>query len=158
VSGAVARRVAAHPFLSGLTDAQRATLAGDGSAVRFAGGSRIFEEGGIADRFWLVDSGRIALDMRVPGRGEQVVETLGGRTVLGWSWLTPPYRWHFGAIAREDSEAVVFNAASVRRRCQNDPALGFAILTCFTPVIVDRLQATRVRLLDLYGQPGRAAR
>ena len=158
MSGIIARRVAAHPFLSGLTEAQRATLAADGVQVRFTNGTRIFVEGGIADRFWLVETGRIALDMRVPGRGDQVVETLGGRTVLGWSWLTPPYRWHFGAITREDTEAVAFDAASVRRRCQSDPAFGFAILTCFTPVIVDRLQATRVRLLDLYGHPERAKR
>ena len=91
--------------------------------------------------------------MRVPGRGDQIVETLGPGTVLGWSWLHPPYRWHFGAVARLATTAIAFDAASVRRRCDADPAFGYAALRAFTPVITERLQATRLRLLDLYAAP-----
>ena len=103
--------------------------------------------------FWLIEHGSIALDMRVPGRGDQIVETLGPGTVLGWSWLHPPYRWHFGAVARLATTAIAFDAASVRRRCDADPAFGYAMLRAFTPVITERLQATRLRLLDLYAAP-----
>ena len=149
----VAARISAHPFFAALTDPQRAVLAQDGTAVTFTAGKRLFDEGGIADRFWLIEHGGIALDMRVPGRGDQVIETLAAGTVLGWSWLHPPYRWHFGAVARLATTAIEFDAASVRRRCDADPAFGYAALRSFTPVITERLQATRLRLLDLYAVP-----
>jgi CRP/FNR family transcriptional regulator, cyclic AMP receptor protein len=146
-------RIAAHPFFASLAPRHRELLAEDAEAVLFASGERVFTERAAADRFWLIETGLIALDMWVPGRGEQVVETLSAGTVLGWSWLYPPYRWHFGAAAHERSETIAFDAAAVRRRCDADPAFGYAMLRCFTPVIVERLQSTRLRLLDLYGSP-----
>ena len=153
MTGTVTARISAHRFFAGLTDEQRAALAGDGKAVMFTAGERLFDEGGSADRFWLIEHGGIALDMRVPGRGDQIVETLGSGTVLGWSWMHPPYRWHFGAVARVATTAIEFDAPSVRRRCDADPAFGYAALRSFTPVITERLQATRLRLLDLYAAP-----
>jgi CRP-like cAMP-binding protein len=153
MTGAVAARISAHPFFASFTGEQRAALAGDGKAVTFAAGERIFDEGGSADRFWLIEDGRVALEMRVPGRGDQIVETLASGTLLGWSWLHPPYRWHFGASARLATAAIEFDAPSVRRRCDADPAFGYAALRLFTPIITERLQATRLRLLDLYAAP-----
>ncbi len=155
MSAPLAERVAAHPFAAGLPPAVTARLAEDAVPVTFGAGDRIFAENDVADRFWFTEGGSVALDMRVPGRGDQVVETLGGRTVLGWSWLCPPYRWHFGAVARERVDALAVDAGSVRRRCETDPAFGYAVLHCFLPVVVSRLQATRLRVLDLYGGPGR---
>jgi CRP/FNR family cyclic AMP-dependent transcriptional regulator len=149
-------RVAAHPFFAELTPWQLTALSGDGTAVAYEPGERIFAEDGVADRFWLIEHGGVALDMRVPGRGDQIVETLAPGTVLGWSWLHPPYRWHFGAVAREPTTAIAFDAVSVRRRCDDDPAFGYAILRCFTPIITQRLQATRLRMLDLYASPAEA--
>lgn len=152
----VTGRVSAHPFFTKLTDEQLATLSGDGRSAAYRPGERIFAEGGVADRFWLIEAGSVALDMRVPGRGDQIIETLIGGTVLGWSWLHAPYRWQFGAVAREATATIAFDAASVRRRCDADPAFGYAILRCFTPVITERLQATRLRVLDLYASPAQA--
>jgi CRP/FNR family transcriptional regulator, cyclic AMP receptor protein len=151
-------RVSAHPFFAGLPAEQLAVLSGQGTPVTYEPGERIFAEGGVADRFWLIETGGVALDMRVPGRGDQVLETLIGGTVLGWSWLHAPYRWQFGAVAREPTTAIAFDAASVRRRCEADPAFGYAILRCFTPVITQRLQATRLRVLDLYASPAQVGR
>jgi CRP/FNR family cyclic AMP-dependent transcriptional regulator len=156
MTSTVAQRIAAHPFFEPMTDGQRAALAEDGTPVTFAAGARIFTEGDVADRFWLVEEGGVALDMRVPGRGDQTLETLATGTVLGWSWLCPPYRWHFGAVARVPTAAIAFDAASVRHRSQTDPAFGYAVLSLFTPVIIERLQATRLRLLDLYASPAQA--
>src|ERR1700752_606438 len=153
MTGTVAARISANPIFAPLTDEQRRALAGDGAAVMFTAGERLFDEGGSADRFWLIEHGGIALDMRGPGRGDQIVETLGSGTVLGWSWLHPPYRWHFGAVARVATTAIEFDAPAVRRRCDADPAFGYAALRLFTPVITERLQATRLRLLDLYASP-----
>ncbi len=153
MTGTVAERISAHPFFGPLTGEQRAALAADGTAVRFAAGERLFEEGGDADRFWLIEDGSVTLDIRVPGRGDQVIETLAGGAVLGWSWLYPPQRWQFGAVARLATTAIEFDARAVLRRCDADPAFGYAALRLFTPVISERLQATRLRLLDLYGAP-----
>jgi CRP/FNR family cyclic AMP-dependent transcriptional regulator len=154
----LAARISAHPFFAALTDAQLAALSEDAITETFTAGQRLFDEGGIADRFWLIEQGNIALDMRIPGRGDQIVETLGPGTVLGWSWLHPPYRWHFGAMARVATTTIAFDAASVRRRCDADPAFGYAALRSFTPVITERLQATRLRLLDLYAAPSQVRR
>jgi CRP-like cAMP-binding protein len=158
MTGTVAERISAHPFFATLTVAQRAELAGDGQPVTFTAGGRLFTEGGDADRFWLIENGGVALDMRVPGRGDQVLETLAAGTVLGWSWLYPPYRWHFGAVARVPTTAIAFDAASVRQRCEGDPAFGYAMLRSFSPVIIERLQAARLRLLDMYASADQVAR
>ncbi len=143
--------LAAHPFLHGLQDDQLARLSAWSHKSQFHAGARIFSEGGRADRFWLIRDGRISLDAHVPGRGPVVIETLGPGTVLGWSWMFPPYQWHFGATAVEPTYTVEMDGPGVRRLCDSDPELGYAVTRRFTQVVVERLQATRVRLLDLYG-------
>jgi CRP/FNR family transcriptional regulator, cyclic AMP receptor protein len=145
-----AEALAAHPFLAGLREDHLAALAGHAMPVRLPTGTRLFAEGGIAERFWLIRSGQVVLDVHLPGRGTVLVETLGAGQVLGWSWLEPPYRWHFGATARAATDAFEFDADAVRELCEADPALGYALLRRFLPVVVDRLQASRIRLLDLY--------
>jgi CRP-like cAMP-binding protein len=143
--------VIAHPFLSGLPPSQLEPLADHATRTVFAAGQRIFAEGGKADRFWLIEDGEIALDIQVPGRGLVTIETLGPWTVLGWSWLEPPYRWHFGAVARRTTSAIQIDGRAVRQLFDKDPSLGYALTRRFVGVVVDRLQATRLRLLDLYG-------
>ncbi|HEX7743724.1 MAG TPA: cyclic nucleotide-binding domain-containing protein [Micromonosporaceae bacterium] len=114
---------------------------------------RLFQENGPARHFWLLRSGQVALDIHVPGHGDVVVETLGPGSVLGWSWLFPPYRWHFGAVTVDQTLAVEFDAPGVRRLIADDGDFGRELTTRFMAVVVDRLQATRVRLLDAYGYP-----
>ncbi|MBW5483274.1 cyclic nucleotide-binding domain-containing protein [Streptomyces bambusae] len=114
-------------------------------------GTRVFEEGEEADRFWIVRSGTVALDVQVPGRGAAVVETIGPGGLLGWSWLCPPRRWHLGAETREPTRAWEFDAAAVRDLCAERPVLGLALVTLVAETIGERLRATRTRLLDLYG-------
>lgn len=154
----LADRVSGLPFFAGLAPRMLRELCGDARPVRYPQGERIFAEDGEADRFWLIESGSVALDLCVPGRGEQVIETLTAGTVLGWSWLYSPYRWRFGAVARSPVTAVVFDAVAVRGRCDDDPKFGYAMLRRFTPVVTERLHATRLRLLDLYAAPDRARR
>jgi CRP/FNR family transcriptional regulator, cyclic AMP receptor protein len=139
-----------HPFLAGLPHASE--LTGRARLVEFAQGARLFDEGGDADRFWLIQSGKVALDLHVPGRTQVVIETLGHGDVVGWSWLFPPYTWHFGAKAVLDTTAVEFDASAVRAICDADPVLGQALIRRFLGVMCDRLQAARIRLLDLYAR------
>ncbi|MEU8986664.1 cyclic nucleotide-binding domain-containing protein [Streptomyces sp. NPDC048558] len=122
--------------------------------VSFAIDERIFNEGGKADRFWIIHTGTVALDVHVPGRGAAVVENLGAGALLGWSWLVPPRHWHLGAQAASPVRAYEFDAAAVLQLCENDPELKQALWTYVAAVIAGRLRSARVRLLDLYAPHG----
>ncbi|MET8561849.1 cyclic nucleotide-binding domain-containing protein [Streptomyces flaveolus] len=122
--------------------------------VAFEAGTRLFEEGRCADRFWIVRTGTVALDLHVPGRRPAVIETLGHGELVGWSWHFAPYLWHLGAEATSPVRAWEFDAASVRAMCAADPVFGRAIATWVGRVAAQRLHASRVRLLDLYAPYG----
>lgn len=89
--------------------------------VSFPQGARLFEEGGRADRFWIIRTGTVALDMHVPGRRAAVIETLDHNQLLGWSWLFAPHSWHLGAEATSPVRAYEFDATAVRSMCRDDP-------------------------------------
>ncbi|WP_353940481.1 cyclic nucleotide-binding domain-containing protein [Streptomyces sp. HUAS MG91] len=120
-------------------------------------GTRLFEEGGRADRFWIVSSGSVVLDLHVPGRRAPVVETLGRGELVGWSWLFPPYAWQFGAQAETPVRAHEFDAFTVRLMCASDPGLGSFVAQWVGQVLAHRLTTTRTRLLDLYAPYGSGA-
>jgi CRP-like cAMP-binding protein len=143
------------PLFEGLAPDAVTLLAGCAANVRFAAGQRLFREGEQADTFFLVRQGRVALELFVPTRGAVVIETIGAREVVGWSWLFPPYRWQFDARAGSLVRATVFDGACVREKCAADPALGYDLMGRFAQVMIERLQATRLRLLDVYGDGGR---
>ncbi|MBD0842162.1 Crp/Fnr family transcriptional regulator [Streptomyces sp. TRM68416] len=122
-----------------------------GREVRFAQGARLFDEGGHADRFWIVRDGTLALDLHVPGRRAPVVETLGVGDLVGWSWLYEPYVWQFGAEAVTPLRAYEFDAVAVRLMCLHDAEFGRVVEHWVGRVLAHRLRAARTRLLDLYG-------
>jgi CRP-like cAMP-binding protein len=141
-------------LFAALSAEHRERLVRQAREVSFAAGARIFTEGRHADRFWIVRSGRVALDLHVPGRRATVVQALGPDELLGWSWLFPPHVWHLGAEAESPLRAWEFDAAEVRAACDADPAFGQAIALWVGSVVAQRLHASRVRLLDLYGPCG----
>jgi CRP/FNR family transcriptional regulator, cyclic AMP receptor protein len=145
--------LACHEFIRGMPQHLVDRLAAVARYEDVPAGFRFFEEGGRADRFWLIQAGRVTLDMHVPGRGSAIVESLGRGTVLGWSWLFPPYAWRFGAVAVEPVRAIVLDARMVRVLCATDPVLGYELTRRFAAVMLDRLQSTRLRLLDTYAAP-----
>ncbi|MFD6230316.1 Crp/Fnr family transcriptional regulator [Streptomyces sp. NPDC060232] len=122
--------------------------------VNFDEGTRLFREGGHADRFWIVRSGTVTLDVHVPGRRAAVVESLGSGELVGCSWLFKPYTWRLGADAMTPVRAYEFDAARVRMLMDTDPVFGSAIGHWVGQVLAHRLQATRIRLLDLYAPYG----
>ncbi|MER6347875.1 Crp/Fnr family transcriptional regulator [Streptomyces sp. NPDC001595] len=117
-------------------------------------GSRLFEEGGRADRFWIVRTGTVALDARVPGRRPAVIETLGFGDLVGCSWLFPPHVWQLGAEAVTPVRAWEFDAEAVRELCHREPALGEAVAHWVGRALAHRLHTSRARLLDLYAPYG----
>ncbi|MBU6533112.1 cyclic nucleotide-binding domain-containing protein [Streptomyces sp. NPDC057245] len=122
--------------------------------VSFAEGVRLFEEGRRAERFWIVRTGTVSLDLRVPGRRAAVIETLGHGEPVGCSWHFPPYRWQLGAETTTPVRAWEFDAESVRRTCARDPEFGRAVAVWVGGVVAHRLHAARIRLLDLYAPHG----
>ncbi|GAA2403412.1 cyclic nucleotide-binding domain-containing protein [Streptomyces glaucosporus] len=145
-------------LLGALPPGSRERLMEHSREVSFPAGARIFEEGRRADRFWVIRTGSVTLDLHVPGRRAVVVETLSPGDLLGWSWLFPPYAWHLGAEALSPVRAVEFDAARVRELCEEDPVLGRAVATKVAEIVAHRLQSARTRLLDLYGPYGNAPR
>ncbi|MDC0765382.1 Crp/Fnr family transcriptional regulator [Streptomyces sp. HD] len=125
-----------------------------GREVDFPPGTRLFEEGGHANRFWIIRDGTTALDMHVPGRRPPVVETLGVGDLVGWSWLYEPYVWQLGAQTLTPLRAHEFDAVAVRLMCLDDPEFGRAVEHWVGRVLAHRLNAARARLVDLYGIPG----
>ena len=139
------------PVFRGLEPAQLELIAGCGSNVHFDQGAVLFREGDAADIFYLVRHGTVALETYVPARGPAMIETLQPGEVVGWSWLFPPYRWHFDARALTDLRATAFDGACLRGKADADPRLGYDLMSRFAQVLIERLQWTRLRLLDVYG-------
>jgi CRP/FNR family transcriptional regulator, cyclic AMP receptor protein len=139
------------PAFAGLDGDQLELIAGCASNVHFAEGDVIFREGEKASTFYVVRHGSVVLEAFAPARGPLLIETVGAGEVVGWSWLFPPYRWHFDARALTEVRATAFDGACLRGKCEDDPGLGYALMQRFARVIVERLQWTRIRLLDLYG-------
>jgi CRP/FNR family transcriptional regulator, cyclic AMP receptor protein len=139
------------PFFEGLPEDEIALIAGCGRNVRFDAGETIFRQGDAADTFYVVRHGTVAIGNFVPPRGELVIETLESGDLLGWSWLFPPYRSHFDARALSTVRATQFDGACLRDKCAADPVLGRDLMSRFAQVLIERLQWTRLRLLDVYG-------
>jgi CRP/FNR family transcriptional regulator, cyclic AMP receptor protein len=139
------------PALHALTPSQRETIAGCARNRAFAGGEEIMREGDLADAFYVVRAGAVAIVTHAPGRGELTLETLHPGDLLGWSWLLAPYRNEFGARALGPTRLLAFDAACLRGKCDGDPALGYGLLKLLAAVFAERLRDTRLRLLDLYG-------
>ena len=146
-----AAALAAHPFLHGMSADQLGLLADAARDVSFPARYRLFEDGGYATRFWLIQAGHVSLDLHVPGEGPVVIESIGMGELLGWSWLFPPYKWAFGAVAASAVEAFEFDAPTVRELCAAYPELGYEFNQRVTRVLARRLQATRIRLIARSG-------
>jgi CRP/FNR family transcriptional regulator, cyclic AMP receptor protein len=140
--------IASHPFFRRLPDSYLDRLAGAARHVSVPAGMRLFEEGGTARNFWLIDAGQVALDARIPGDGSVIIELLGRGDIVGLSWLQPPYQFRFGAVTTQPMQAFEFDAAAVRAACDEDPGLGYALISRFQAVTARRLQATRARVLQ----------
>jgi CRP/FNR family transcriptional regulator, cyclic AMP receptor protein len=151
--GAGAAELGRHAFLRGMPDRYVAVLARGCRLAAVAEGHRFFAEGGTADRLWLIRSGHVALDVHLPG-STLIVETLSEGDLLGLSWLVPPYEWQFGATAVQNTETFELDAAAVRAACDEDPGLGYELLRRVMSAASARLQAARIRMLDLYAAPG----
>jgi CRP-like cAMP-binding protein len=144
------RILAEHPFFAGL-DADFCRLAcGCARNVRFEAGQYIFHEGEPADQFYLIRQGRAALQVSAPGRGVSTFLTLGPGEVFGINWLVPPYLWSYDAKAIDPLRAIAMDGACLRNKCEANHSLGYDLMKRLMPVLIERLHATRLQMLDVY--------
>lgn len=145
------RIVGEHPFFAGFSAEHRALVTGCARNHRFDAGQYLFHEGAPADEFFLIRHGTVALEIHAPGRPPIVFATLGEGEIVGASWLVPPYRWMFDARATGLTRAIGIDAACLRAKSEADHHLGYEMMKRFLPVLVQRLHATRLQILDVYG-------
>jgi len=142
--------LAEHPFFQGMEESLLEVLVGCACNVRFESGEVIFREGEEADKFYLIRSGKVALQLFADRHGPLTVSTLEEGDILGWSWISSPYRWKFTARALDVTRAIYLNGKCLRDKSEHDNHLGYELLKRFVHVIEDRLQATRMQLLNVY--------
>jgi len=138
-----------HPFFRGMTDKQLKVIEGCAKNARFTEGKTIFVEGDPADAFYFIEDGSVSIELTMPNHPRSSVQTVGTGDILGWSWVSPPYHWHFNARALKATRAIAFDARCLRSKLEKDHELGYELLKRFSEVIVERLDATQVQLLKL---------
>jgi len=150
----IAERAAASSFLRGLEPSQMARVAALAREASFSAGEEIFREGEQARHLLIIESGRAALTVLIPGRGEMTLMTVEAGDLLGWSAFVPPHHKTASAKALTSVTALAIEGEALRALCDEDPALGYALCGRISQVLAKRLKATRVQLLDVFAAQG----
>ena len=143
--------LAEHPFFQGFAPEHLRVIAGCAQNAHFKADTYPFREGEPASNFYVLRRGKVALEINIPGSGMVTIETINAGEVFGWSWLFPPYTWHFSARAVEDIQVTTFDGECLRGKAEQNHALGYALTVKFAEVMMRSLQATRQRLLEPLG-------
>ena len=146
----IERLLREHPFLQNLSDEQLRFLTSCSANRRYAANEYLLREGESAAAFFLLRSGRVALEVHLPGKGPVQVESLGDGDVLGWSWLFPPYRWQLDARVVAPVVALVFAGDCLRAKMEADHDLGYALSKLMMAQLYHRLERVRLQRLDVY--------
>ncbi len=144
------RIIAEHPFFAGLDENFTNLMVSCASNVRFRAGIYILKEGDSANTFFLIREGRVAVEVVAPQHKPIIISTLGVGEILGWSWLLPPFQWKFHARAVDDVRAIALDGKCLRTKCEENHDLGYEVLKRFAQIMEQRLEATRLQLLDIY--------
>ena len=139
-----------HPFITNLSPEHVGLIVGCAKNVVFNPGSFLFKEDQEASEFYILRSGKVALEIFTPESGPITIQTVSEGEVLGWSWLVPPYEWRFDARAVELTRAIALDGKCLRGKCEQDPVLGYELMKRLANVFEHRLYAMRLQLLDVY--------
>ena len=141
--------LAASPFLKGMSARHLGIMAECAMPSTFTGGEVIFREGDVANRFYLLQEGSVALESRSRESDSIHIQTIGAGDVLGWSWLFPPYLWHFDARAIDPVKVLFIYGSRLRDHCEDDHDFGYELVIRMAEVMMRRLQATRWQLFEI---------
>jgi CRP-like cAMP-binding protein len=143
----VTEAITKHPFFHGMKPEHLTVFTEGAKATGFKAGDVLFREREPASQFYLIESGNIALEAHEPATGTVLVQTLGAGEVLGWSWLFPPFTWHFQARSIEPTNVIILNGAHLLVTGERDRDFGYELMKRLAQVVIRRLQATRKELL-----------
>lgn len=144
----IERRLAAHPFLKGMSAHHLELLALCATPTEFEAGQIIFLEGDPANGFYLIETGKVVLEGKASDGKPVVIDTVSAGQPLGWSWLFSPYLWHFDARATEACTAICLSGILLRQHRDDDLTLSNELSKRISEVVVRRLQAARSKLVS----------
>jgi CRP/FNR family cyclic AMP-dependent transcriptional regulator len=139
--------IAAQPFFDGMKKEYLQTLAGSALEIQFASGEVIFREGDLANRFYLIQRGKVAVEVERRDAEPILLQTLGPGREVGWSWILPPFHEQFTARVLEPTTAIFFYGTQLREQCEANHDLGYELMSRMAVVMLHRIQATRCQLL-----------
>ncbi|HVK57579.1 MAG TPA: cyclic nucleotide-binding domain-containing protein [Candidatus Kapabacteria bacterium] len=134
-----------HPFLNDCTSSFLNHLEEFAREVTFEPGQVILKEREYGDKFYLIRSGKVRLELGT-GKSTITIQLLKAGDILGCSWLNPPFEWHFTARALDRCELVELNAASLLIRAEEDSEFGYQLMKRLSIHMVQRLEALSNRL------------
>jgi CRP-like cAMP-binding protein len=139
-------QISSHPFCHSLPAEFIPLLASCAMKVHFHAGETIFKDGDPANRFYLIQSGRV--DIRAGGHCSEpfLIASIKAGDVLGWSWLFPPYFTRFSAEAAEETEALFFYGTRLRQVCAENSRFGYEILKRVCAIAARRLLQCTAKL------------
>jgi CRP/FNR family cyclic AMP-dependent transcriptional regulator len=143
----IEQRLAAHPFLEGMSPHHLELLALCAMPTEFDAGQMVLREGEPASGFYLIETGTVALEGKAEDGRTVVIDTVSGGEPLGWSWLFPPYLWSFDARATQPCTAICLSGLLLRQHRDDDLTLSHELHKRVSEVMVRRLQAARNKLV-----------
>lgn len=147
----VSHHLKVHPFLRHIDEADIEDLARCAELAQFSRNDEIFSVGQPAERFYLIRTGMVALELPKDAYNEMTIQLLKEGDAIGWSWLFPPYEWTFDAHARTPVQAVSFDAACLRDLFDRNHELAYLFTRRMAKVISERLAAARHQIGELSG-------
>ena len=142
--------LASHPLFKNLDPVHINLLTGCASNVKFKASQFIFREGEEANTFYIIRHGHIIVEAFSPAYGSIGIQSCSDGDVLGWSWLVAPFHWRFDAKTTEQTRLIALDGQCLRTKCEKDHDLGYEMMKIFIDIMADRLEATRLQLLDIY--------
>lgn len=115
-------------------------------------GTALFQEGLPADSLFILDSGRVGLDIRVPLRGAVRIQTVGAGDLLGWSPLVGDGHMTATATVLDAAAVLKIPGPQLKSACIRDPLLGYAVMHRIALALARRLHGTRLQMLDLFAE------
>jgi CRP/FNR family transcriptional regulator, cyclic AMP receptor protein len=144
--------ITAHPVFKSFNDSEIKLLVGCASNAVFNPDQYIFREGADADAFYVIRQGRVIVEVFSPWQGPICIQTCTEGDVLGWSWFVPPFKWRFDARTSEQTRLIALDGKCLRSKCETDHNLGYKMMQIFTEIMAERLDSTRLQLLDIYNR------
>jgi CRP/FNR family transcriptional regulator, cyclic AMP receptor protein len=144
----------AHEFFSEFSDDVLKFLCECSSTRLIEEGQILFRQDENADKFYVIRSGRISIEMPAIMGPTLEIQSLGMDQVLGWSWLISPYKWNFQTKAEENSELLQFDGTAILARCEQDSQFGYELLKKFAGLMSVRLSAAREKMMDEWNPAG----